>query len=137
MRAPLLGSGRARHTPCPAQLSSRSRPIFTRPLALPPLDGVLLANALDCVRAQAAVIAQAAGYLRTGGRVLLVEYELKRGQRWVPFPVPFSRFRELAEPELIGARRSPSTGSVQYAAMARKEQTQHARDQHASCCLTV
>ncbi len=98
---------------------------FTRPLALPPLDGVLLANALHFVRAQAAVITQAASYLRAGGRVLLVEYELHHGQRWVPFPVPLTRFRELAaatgmaEPELIGARRSPSTSILLYAAMAR------------------
>jgi SAM-dependent methyltransferase len=101
----------------------------TRPLALPPLDGVLLANALHVVRAQAVVIAQVAGYLRTGGRVLLVEYDLHHAQRWVPFPVPLPRFHELAastglaEPALIGSRRSPSTGRVRYAVLARKVRT--------------
>ena len=82
---------------------------FTRPLGLPPLDGVLLANALHLVRAQAVVIAQAADYLRAGGRVLLVAYDLHHGQRCLPFPVPLPRFRELAAtmglaaPDLIGA----------------------------------
>jgi ubiquinone/menaquinone biosynthesis C-methylase UbiE len=97
---------------------------FTRPIELPPLDGVLMANALHFVREQAAALAHIAGYLRPGGRLLLVEYDLDAPVPWVPFPLSPERFRTLArqvgfaEPRLAGTRRSPSTGTSMYAAVA-------------------
>jgi ubiquinone/menaquinone biosynthesis C-methylase UbiE len=97
---------------------------FTRPLALSPLDGVLMANALHFVRDQVAMLARAAGYLRPGGRFLLIEYDLAHPRPWVPFPVAFERFSSLAAdaglaaPALVGTRRSPSSGVVMYAAAA-------------------
>lgn len=99
---------------------------FTRPLDLPALDGLLMANALHFVRDQPAMLARAAGYLRPGGRLLLVEYDLADPRTWVPFPVAFERFQSLAAgagfgaPALVGRRRSPSSGVVMYAAAAFK-----------------
>ncbi|HSH82075.1 MAG TPA: hypothetical protein VLA19_26405, partial [Herpetosiphonaceae bacterium] len=96
----------------------------TRPLRLPPLDGLLLANALHFVRDQPALLAQIATYLRPAGRLLVVEYELQAPLRYVPYPVPFARLAELAPtagfatPQCVGTRRSPSTGITLYAAAA-------------------
>ena len=99
---------------------------FTRPLKLPPLDGVLVANALHFVRDQRATIRQITRYLRPGGRLLVVEYDLQRAQRWTPFPLPFAKLQDhiatagLSAPTLIGTRRSPSTGIVLYAALTTR-----------------
>jgi ubiquinone/menaquinone biosynthesis C-methylase UbiE len=99
---------------------------FTQRLRLPPLDGVLMANALHFVRDQETMLKEIVSQLKGGGRLLLVEYELQATQRWVPFPVPFARFHTLAAaaglsaPQLVGTRRSPRTGIVLYAAVATK-----------------
>ena len=105
------------------------RPIqadFTKPLPLPPLDGLLLANALHFVRDQSALLTQVAAYLRPTGRLLVVEYELQAPVGYVPYPVPFARLAELAPgagfaaPQQVGTRRSPSTGITLYAAVTER-----------------
>jgi hypothetical protein len=42
------------------------------------------------------VLAHVRGYLKHGGRFLLVEYDSDRGNPWVPHPLSFETWRELA-----------------------------------------
>lgn len=70
---------------------------FTRPLELPPLDGIVMANALHFVRDKRAILERLRATLRPGGRVVLVEYDTDRGNVWVPYPLSFETWRRAAE----------------------------------------
>lgn len=97
----------------------------SRPLALPPLDGVLMANVLHFIPDQPAVLSLAASYLRPGGSLVLIEYEGRRPSRWVPHPVSIARFRELAPaaglagPQVVATRPSAFGGDL-YVARAER-----------------
>jgi SAM-dependent methyltransferase len=69
---------------------------FTRPLGLPPLYGVVMANALHFVRDPGPVLRALYASLLPGGRLVLVEYDADRGNQWVPYPVSYGRFADLA-----------------------------------------
>jgi precorrin-6B methylase 2 len=73
---------------------------FTRPLsgAVPPLDGIVMANALHFVpdTGKEAVVRLMRAQLRPAGRLLLVEYNVDTGNQWVPYPLSFSRWQTLA-----------------------------------------
>lgn len=70
---------------------------FMRPLDLPPLDGVVMANSLHFVRQKDALLQQIHRYLRPEGRLLLVEYNTDRSNTWVPYPLSFPTWQALAE----------------------------------------
>ena len=66
------------------------------PLELPPLDGIVMANALHFARDKVALLPLLRGYLRTSGRLVLVEYDTDHGNPWVPFPLSFRSWLTLA-----------------------------------------
>ncbi|MCX6045471.1 MAG: methyltransferase domain-containing protein [Chloroflexi bacterium] len=70
---------------------------FTRPLKLPALDGIVMANSLHFQRHQATVLQTVFGYLRPGGRLLIVEYNIDKGNFAVPYPVPYPAWEKLAQ----------------------------------------
>ena len=70
---------------------------FRRPLELPELDGLLLANALHFVARQESVLRQLVRYLKPGGTALFLEYDTNRASPWNPHPLPALRLRQLAE----------------------------------------
>src|SRR5579871_3056526 len=88
-RRALEEQGRAMRARFPAVAVDYLAADFTDPLVLPPLDGVVMANALHFERRKEPVLRLIHGYLRPGGRLILVEYDADRGNLWVPHPLSY------------------------------------------------
>jgi len=56
----------------------------------------VMANSLHYVRKKEAMLQRVHGYLRSGGRLLLVEYNIDRGNPWVPYPLSYDVWSALA-----------------------------------------
>ena len=101
---------------------------FTRPLDLPQLDGVVMANALHFQRDKDATLRLVHGYLRPGGRLLLMEYNADRGNPWVPYPLSYRTWEALAGrsgftgTRLLATRPSRFLGEI-YAAESMRPAT--------------
>ncbi len=72
---------------------------FTRPLrdSIPPLDGLIMANSLHFHRHKEPIVQLVKSYLRTQGRLILIEYNIEHGNSAVPYPVSYQQWEELAE----------------------------------------
>jgi ubiquinone/menaquinone biosynthesis C-methylase UbiE len=73
---------------------------FTMPItpALPPLDGLLLANTLHLFpeHQKPDIVRQLKRLLKPGGRLILVDYNADSGNSWVPYPLSFNTWQALA-----------------------------------------
>ncbi|MBO0794721.1 MAG: methyltransferase domain-containing protein, partial [Ktedonobacteraceae bacterium] len=96
-RGALRAQESAMRTSFPAAVVHYLAADFTRPLELPPLDGIVMANALHFVRDKAPLLSRLHSYLRPGGRLLLVEYNADRGNFWVPYPFSYRNWERLAD----------------------------------------
>ncbi len=98
---------------------------YTRPLDLPPLDGLVMANALHFQRHKDGVLQLIYNYLRPGGRLILVEYNVDRGNYWVPHPLSYPTWEKLAArngfvgTRLLSTRPSSFLREI-YSAVSRK-----------------
>ncbi len=86
---------------------------LTGRLDLPALDGIVMANSLHFFRDKLRILRHVRGLLRPEGRLLVVEYNVDRGNLWVPYPLSWEAFQGLApqagftEPRLLA--RHPSS----------------------------
>lgn len=94
------------------------------PWDLPPLNGILMANALHFVEQQEIFLQQAAQHLLPGGQFLFVEYDTDTPNPWVPYPLSLStlqsRFRHLGlqPPQSLHTMPSKFGHARLYAAVA-------------------
>ena len=95
---------------------------FTHELALPTLDGIVMANSIHFVADKAPVLARLIRLLKPGGRLILVEYNTSRGNPAVPYPLDEHNFLRLAaqvglrKPRIIARIPSSFLGEM-YAGM--------------------
>jgi hypothetical protein len=55
-----------------------------------------MANSLHFVRKKVPVLESVRGMLRSGGRLIIVEYGADRGNPWVPYPFTYTQWEPMA-----------------------------------------
>ena len=58
-------------------------------------DGILMANALHYVTDQRIFLTKLKAKLSHSGRLLIVEYERRQANPWVPYPIPLGKLQEI------------------------------------------
>ena len=100
---------------------------FSRSIKLPLLDGIVMANSLHYFKDKEKILRQVRTYPKPNGILLLVEYDVDRGNMWVPYPLSFESFRALAprvgfsEPRLLATHPSSFLREF-YSAIAYKQE---------------
>lgn len=70
---------------------------YTRKIILPPLDGIIAANTLHFHFEKYPILNLFLGYLKSSGRMILVEYNVDRGNMWVPYPFSYPEWVKIAK----------------------------------------
>jgi SAM-dependent methyltransferase len=98
---------------------------FSGELALPELTGLLFANSLHYLKNADIVLARLVGLLDESGRVVVIEYDRRGPNQWVPYPIPIARIGELfsnagLSTPTITAKRPSRYGGDLYVATATR-----------------
>ncbi len=85
---------------------------FLRYIDLPPLDGIIAANSLHYFKGKVKVLEHIKSFLKSNGKLIVIEYNVDSGNPWVPYPFTFQTFSKLAkqagfiEPRLLATQPS-------------------------------
>jgi ubiquinone/menaquinone biosynthesis C-methylase UbiE len=99
-----------------------------KPAAIPGLAtirpaGVLLGNVLHYIQEPVQTLRTLARLLAPEGRIVIIEYDRRASNQWVPYPLPVPRLLEVAieagltTPSLVARRKSSYQGNM-YCAVA-------------------
>ena len=100
---------------------------FEREMALTTFDGIVMANALHYAADPIPVLENVLKHVKPGGAFILIEYDSdKPNPPWVPYPISWNKFQELAPkvglqaPEKIHQVSSRYGYDYIYSARAKK-----------------
>jgi len=85
---------------------------FSHNLDIPPLDGIIAANSIHYFKDRIKILKHIKLFLKPNGILIVVEYNVDKGNPWVPYPFSFETFRKFAvtsgysEPRLLA--KNPS-----------------------------
>ena len=88
------------------------------------LDGMLMANSLHFVPNKFSALQSLKTKLQPNGRMIIIEYDMRTPNAWVPYPIPFTELKPLllkvgfSVIEKIGERPSIYNASVMYCVVA-------------------
>lgn len=98
---------------------------FSNGLHLQNLDGILLANSLHYIRRQQYVLGKHLKLLKPMGKLIVLEYDRRLANPWIPFPVSREKLTELAkalklpEPIVVNEKASRYGNGTLYLAVMR------------------
>lgn len=70
---------------------------FSQANDLPPLDGIIAANSLHYFKDKVNILKHIRSFLKLGGKLIIVEYNVDSGNPWVPYPFSFGSLGRLVE----------------------------------------
>ena len=70
---------------------------YAYPLDLPPLDGIIAANTLHFLQDKEPILNLLFAYLKPKGRMILVEYNIDKGNYAVPYPLSYPVWERLSK----------------------------------------
>ncbi len=94
----------------------------TEPLPFAQLHGILMANSLHFVKQKKDLIRDLQTRIRPNGHFIIVEYDTRRSNAWVPYPIAFEDLQKTSGElgytriEKIGERESVYSANRMYAA---------------------
>ena len=95
-------------------------------VVLSQVDGIMMANSLHYVKEKEPFLKRMMDALKTGGYFLLVEYDIARFNRWIPYPLPVAAAEQLflrckaKSFNLLNRRKSAFGDRWMYAALIVK-----------------
>ena len=98
---------------------------FNDKLDIADLDGIVMANSLHFQERACAVLVHVAQWLKRGGKLVVIEYDIETPNQWVPYPLPYTLLPSaaacagLSEPRLLDSRPSRYHRRV-YSAVCEK-----------------